>query len=1108
MISLRIVYMPIRRSLASLSLAVLLPFLPASPGTFQTSKSNTNSCLAFISTNLAKGNGDFFEYFRFSSKELVIKDGDTFVYSIFLDPRNPVAKGGVDINFQDDGLPLRDLGLVDQEGIQAHGNGILQSAVGKWYTRRISLATSIGRKTSDFEFQEEGDPDGTYVQFVADVYIEHADGSKTWIYQDGPPTAGVIANENGYSHTPTCVQVDRTQVETGKDLTPVIRAAVERGQAATKIAEIKKDIDLAKKYLAKNPDPSLEGHVKEAETMLTQIQTDSATLEQVEAVLHSARHALSHTHPVMEKYTGHLVGHAHIDLQWLWEWQEGIVFTHDTFNQAVKFMDEFPGFSFSQSSSCLYQTTEQNYPDLFKKIQEKVHKGTWEIVGGRVCEGDTNMISLESHARQFLYGQRYFREKFGKTAVVGWEPDTFGHTAQMPQILKLGGCKYYYFCRGGKNKPLFWWSALDGTKVLAFDEPANGSWYNSDLSYRQFEEMLNFDKNVGSKDDLWVYGVGNHGGGPTREQIEMALGWMKDPSKPKVKFSTATQFFNKLETYDLTKIPTVNTDLNPVFDGCYTSHSEIKQLNRDAEALTTSAEATATVASLYGFKYPKESFRRDWEDICFNHHHDTLPGSGIHAPYQRTKVQLNRVLSDAQDIITRSLETMAIRVTPVQGGLSTLVFNPTGWKRDGWVETYLVKSGWDQGQDLDPNNCVAVGPDGKQYPVELLDGPSRRARFWAGDVPPFGYKVFHLTNGKPSESNLKVSRDGLSIETNRLSIEFDGTNGNVKSVIDKKTGKQFAGKNGLGSLEAHMERAGGMSAWVLGHIDRVDKVKLVSTETSHDQTSATVTFHYLLPSNNSVGKVTPITQKFQIDSNSSEIVVDVDCDWQAIGIEPGLNPLLRVAFDSGIVNPVSTYEVPFGSVTRPNDGQEYPALKWADLGGDGLGLSILNDSKHGYSVQGSTMRLSLIRSSFSPDPVPNPGKQHWRYAILPHAGDWRQAQTIHKAAEFNQPLLGATVPFDAKGTAPLQYSPVSITDANVIPTCLKLGEDSGDLIVRMYESTGKPSKSGLIFNVPIADATWVNFLEDNLAKADLSKSGVNASMRGFEIKTVKVKLRK
>jgi len=203
-----------------------------------------------------------------------------------------------------------------------------------------------------------------------------------------------------------------------------------------------------------------------------------------------------------------------------------------------------------------------------------VAAGRWEIVGGRVCEGDTNIISPESHARQFLYGQRYFRERFGKQAAVGWEPDTFGHTWQMPQMLKLAGIKYYYFCRGGYGIPLFWWEAPDGSRVLAFEETAMDSWYNGDVTYKILDGLADFAQAYGSRHMLWVYGVGNHGGGPTRENIVAAMEWQKRPFLPKVEFSTATRFFKSVtSSVDLSQLPVIRTDLNTDhacnFRGCF-----------------------------------------------------------------------------------------------------------------------------------------------------------------------------------------------------------------------------------------------------------------------------------------------------------------------------------------------------------------------------------------------------------------------------------------------------------------------------------------------------------------------------------------------------------
>ncbi|AIE87473.1 alpha-mannosidase [Fimbriimonas ginsengisoli] len=1074
-------------------------------------RAQADTCLAFVSSNLAHGRENFFTYYKFSDQRIAIKEGDVLVYSVFLDPKNPVAKGGLDVDFADDKDSLRDIHLKDTQGLDCHGDTVLTPAIGKWYVRRIPLVGQAGRTTVAWNANFEGDEFGPYVQWLDDIYVEHADGTRTPVYTNGLPPTRQLVNSNGYSKLPIFISVDRSKVVEGANTAALVAQVEAAGKRIASLENARRDIEFARGFLKGNPDPALEGHIREAAALLDAVERkENASPEEIQAALHAANHALSHTHPVMEKYTGHLVGHAHIDLQWLWEWQEGLVVTHDTFNQAAKFMDEFPGFTFSQSSSWLYKAVEEQYPALFKTIQQKVKKGQWELVGGRVCEGDTNMISPESHARQFLYGQRYFREKFGKTARVAWEPDTFGHNAQMPQIAKLGGCDAYYFCRGGKEKPLFWWTALDGTKILTFDEPATGSWYNSDLSYKQFQEMLDFRDKTGSKDMLWVYGVGNHGGGPTREMIQEALGWMKDPTKPKVRFSTATEFFDKLRTYDLKKIPTIQDELNPVFDGCYTTHSEIKQLNRQAEAMTTAAEAIATVASLRGFAYPKASFRRNWEEICFNHHHDTLPGSGIHAPYEKTKVQLQRVVFDDRDIIQRAMESMAVQVTAPKG-ISQMVFNPTGWTRSGWVETYLVKSGWDADSGVTPENAVAVAPDGAKFPVQLIDGPSRKIRFWAGNVPAFGYKVFNFQIGTVPKPKVRMTGEG-SFETDAYQVTFDVKRGLITSLFDKRLKREMAGSS-LGRLENHFEGPGGMSAWVIGAISKVEPLECVDHAVTGTPEHVEVRFDYVLKAHNSLSRDTKVTQRFVLDTRKPTIETDVDCDWNAIGTGDEPSPMLRVAFDTATTATSARYEIPFGSIDRKSDGREFPALQWADQSG----IAVLNDSKHGYSSDGKTLRLTLIRASHDPDPVPNPGHHHWRYSIVPHGSEMNYAQLTEIATEFNIPLFNASVPYDARGDQPLEYRTITMGTDPVVPTALKRSEDGNDLILRFFQASGQPSArySARIFPF-FKRASWVNFVEDPLSIAGQSDVGTGSAgpdggrliydLRPFEIRTVKIQL--
>ncbi len=1060
-----------------------------------------DTCLAFVSRNLAKGNGNWYTYFTFSRLEVKLKAGDSFVYDIYLDPKNPVAKGGIDIDFESG--ELRDIAnraIKDQMGIPAHGDSILEPALGKWFTRRFSLDGAAGKTTKRFNMAFEGDIDGRYAQFIDNVRIEHADGTQFRIYTDGPPSVRQMSVFAGYTAKPALVMVDRAQVEASPE--ELIAGAVSKAERLWQVQDLRADLDVVRDFEAKNPEPHLHQHILEAEVQIAKLESkDDIDAEEVQAVLHTVNHALEHAHPMMAKYTGHLVGHAHIDLQWLWEWQEGLVATRDTFTQAIKFMDEFPGFTFSQSSSWLYQSVEETYPELFKQIQAKVKTGQWELVGGRVCESDTNMISPESQARQFLYGQRYFREKFGKTATVAWEPDTFGHTAQMPQIAALGGCDSYYFCRGGKGQPLFNWKALDGTSVLAFDEPASGSWYNSDLNYSVFNEMLDFEKRTSSRDMLLVYGVGNHGGGPTREHLQLAESMMKAGALPNVKFSTASQFFASLKKYNLAGIPTIQSELNPVFEGCYTTHSDVKQANRDAESWTSTAEAVAAAAHQFGFAYPRALFRRMWEDICYNHHHDTLPGSGVHAPYDKTKVMLARVVSEAKDTTMRALETLSVRVTPNKGGISAMVFNPLGWKRSGWVETYLVRSGWNGGEETVPARTLAFGPDGIGHPVEVLDRNSLRVRFYAADIPAYGYRVFQLKSDEgPIAPSLPPKPEEKGVwDNDDVRVKIDRDRGCVSSLILKSTGREMAGAEGLGRLELHFERPGEMSAWTLGAIDHIERPRPTEVTFERGSHHHSATFHYQLPGGSSA------SQTFTLMDNGDAVQVTLDVDWQVVGSPHELNPLLRLVCHTALSKAVATYDVPFGAISRPTDNRPVVALKWGDLSTADGGVALINDSKHGYGATADTLLVSVIRASYTPDPVPNPGQNVSHYEIIAHEGDWRDARLPWRGFEFNQPLVQATVPYDARGDAPLEWSAAQVSATDCLPTGLKLAEDDDALIVRFYEALGRTTTTTLTGPWDLNRPTVVNFIEDRVQNLTAQgRSTTLPALRPFQIVTVKL----
>jgi len=296
-----------------------------------------------------------------------------------------------------------------------------------------------------------------------------------------------------------------------------------------------------------------------------------------------------------------------------------------------------------------------------------------------------------------------------------------------------------------------------------------------------------------------------------------------------------------------------------------------------------------------------------------------------------------------------------------------------------------------------------------------------------------------------------------------------------------------------------------MSAWTLGQIAKVEKPTPTASEMRRlPDGSVEVTFHYRLAGVNS-NRATTVAQVFTIEPRSQEIDCTVHCDWTMIGTSQTDNPMLRVAFDTAFEHPTATYQVPFGCITRETNGQEWPALEWGDMGDGTCGVSVLNDSKYGYSADGSTMRMSLIRSSFDPDPDPNPGPQTWRYAIRPHAGGWAVAGIDQAAADFNQPMSELMVPGDTRGPLPLAWGALSISNATIVPTVLKRAEDDGDLVVRFYQSSGAATRAAVETNYPISGAEWVNFVEDALGKADVSEHTIPLDLHPWQIGTLKIK---
>jgi alpha-mannosidase len=814
--------------------------------------------------------------------------------------------------------------------------------------------------------------------------------------------------------------------------------------------------------------------------------------------LRAARDPLRPLAAALKNYIVHLVGHAHIDMNWLWLWPETVEVCRATFSQALAFMKEYPEFTFSQSQASTYLAMERNYPEIFADIGRRVKEGRWEVTGGTWVEGDMNMASGEAIARQILYAKRYFRDKFGVDVRIAWEPDTFGHAWTVPQILKKAGIDYYYFCRCGKDIPLFWWEAPDGSRVLAY----NFDGYSAGVNESIGNQPLEFARTLGVKDAMHVYGVGDHGGGPTRADIESALELQRRLIFPRVKFSTAQGYFDKVLS-QTREFPVVRDELNFTFQGCYTTHADVKRWNRTSENLLPTAEAFSALAAAYGRAYPSDDFTTAWRNTCFNQFHDIFDGSAIHGSYDYSRGLFDQAYKLGSDALNGALGTIASRVDTRGAAAAAIVFNPMAWDRIDTVTAAV---------DLPAGTAqVRVTDDrGKQVPAQIIGREARNGTVevsFTAEVPSLGYRVFHIAPG-PAEQKRQggaEADDAGRLDNEFWRVQVDPANGTITSIYDKRRKLELVPPGERANvLQALFEKPHGMSAWEIGEITRTENLD-GPAEVRVDQRGPAVA-------------AIRVTRKWRASTFTQDITVYAGCeridfittaDWREIGTPQADFPMIKAAFPTALVRAEANFEIPFGSIVRPADGHEVPALKWIDLsgiatGGGQYGVSLLNDSKYGHDVNGSVMRLTLLRSPYDPDPRPDEGEHHFTYSLYPHPGGWREAAIVRRSYELNNPLIAAAEPAHG-GTLPASHSFLRVEPAGLIVTAFKRAEDSEDFIVRFYDSIGLQVGARVVPGFGWSGASEVTLMETPADGAvDVGPSDVQLEVEPFEIKTLRL----
>jgi len=812
-----------------------------------------------------------------------------------------------------------------------------------------------------------------------------------------------------------------------------------------------------------------------------------------------------------KEYTIHCCGHAHIDMNWMWPWQETVNVTHDTFLTMDKLMDEYPDFCYAQSQASVYIAMQKYCPEVFEKVRRRVKEGRWDVTASTWVEGDKNIVSGESLCRHLLYTRQYFRESLGlepEDVKIDWSPDTFGHAHTIPAILSRGGVTRYYHCRTGPGPWLYKWRAPDGSEILVFnDKDRHG--YNGPIYPEMAENMIAFAKETGLKDYLYVWGVGDHGGGPTRADLRRAKELQSWPIYPTVKLNTVKAFFTLVEQA-APKLPVVDSDLNFIFEGCYTSQSNIKYANRVSEITLPEAETLALIGSILGeMEYPHDLLRQAWRWTLFNHFHDILPGSGVHATYEYAQGLFQEILATSSSIRTRALRQLGSRVNTekavkarpsrlgsglgdglgagagdpgIPGGVTAynagaedaepfLVYNQKPWPRTDIVYAKV----WNK--QLKDDHIVVRDSDGKEVKGQVV----ARGNYWGhnfttiafrADVPPLGYKVYAVDCAATpvhgvgaSTSHMFSSIYGIDfpdpsgpsvMENEFLKLEIDFPSGAIKHLIDKETGFDYVPEGKLfGVIEAYQESPHGMTAWVIGQTP--EKTELI--------TGGVMKVIQKGPNRVAVRcdrKYRESTISVEIGLNAGSRMVDfkVNTRWVERGTPETGVPMLKVAFPVNVKNGTATYEIPFGSQVRPQSEQEIPALKWADLSDKNHGVTLVNDSKYGHSCVDDTLRLTLIRSSCDPDPLPEIRDHEIRFAVIPHDGPCDRVAATRFGEEFNSPMsvVSTTV---QKGDLPPEKSFIEVLPRNVMLAAAKRAEDFESLIIRLYEIEGKDTEASV-----------------------------------------------
>jgi alpha-mannosidase len=860
--------------------------------------------------------------------------------------------------------------------------------------------------------------------------------------------------------------------------------------------------------------------------------------------------------------TIHVVAQSHIDLAWLWRWDPETVQVccKKTFGIAVENLDKFPEYKFTQSQPPLYEATEFNHPEIFKKIEQYIKENRWELAGAMYVEAEGGEPSGESLVRQCIHGKHYFLKRFGKNVTTAWQEDSWSHPWQLPQIYKLCGVDAYFFKRGKQDPQIFWWESPDGTRLLSInpvnilhgfrdlhDAPRLNKWIDKNLHQYNIQNIM------------VRIGRGDHGGGPKVSEIQKVLKFgKKNSTKYNVVFDTFENYKDAL-LKESGNLPVIKDEIGNELQGDLTNCSEIKQNNRMCENLLLDIEKIATIASIASltdskksYVYPHEEIYCLWNKLLFNQFHDIIGGSCIPEANQDAFQLYDEIKNKGYELLLKAFSVLNSNSSSSQNKNQKLVgvrlFNSLSWDRSDIVKIKLGISDVAQLKEIEIKDT-----NGVKIPFQISPMTDSTQVTFLANMPSCGVSHYYIQSdilvdilGQDGGINQRIIQEiystdcDLSVFTPKskvfegiknqiielenpfFQIKINSATGNLTEIYDKRLKFNILDDSQQGNALIAIADDG----------DSEGRFKRGSDIIDHplgERSQILLEYGAGNPLNFELVESGPIFTKFRIHKkyqnsrfiqdimlNNSKATIDFDLsmDWH------DLHTMIKVLFpirpSINEQNPTVTYHTAYGTIEHPPNGSEYPMQNWVDLSyktPQEYGITLINRVRNACDVTKNTIGLSVLRSPTQPSPNNEEGYHILKYSLYPHDSSWKSASVMQMAAQFNTYIIPIIEKCNTDSSRNLidHCSFFRISPNNVIIEVIKPSyiEKQNDIILRCYEFAGKNSDATIESHFPIENAYKTDLLEENkmeLLKIESSQK-IRFKMHAYEILTIRLTLK-